>query len=99
MMLDEVQRRNYSQGSTCFYLRRVEGFLRRFNCASDRLGPRPIREYETELFQKQKVSPGTLARRLRLYVSTTSRLATSIRSRRKQNDKLVEPELRMIPFI
>ena len=31
MMLEELQRRNYSEGTTRFYIRTVEDFSRRFN--------------------------------------------------------------------
>src|SRR5260370_749986 len=64
MMLEELQRRNYSEGTTRFYIRTVEDFSRRFNRPPDRLGPRHIREYQAELFQKRKLSPGTVAHRL-----------------------------------
>jgi integrase/recombinase XerD len=62
MMLEELQRRNYSQ-HTC-YIRTVEDFSRRFNCSPDRLGPRHIREYQAELFEKRKLSPSSVAVRL-----------------------------------
>src|SRR5882762_6069060 len=58
MMLEELQRRNYSQATTRYYIRAVEDFARRFNRPPDRLGPRHIREYQAELFQKRKLSPG-----------------------------------------
>jgi integrase/recombinase XerD len=64
MMLEELQRRNYSQHTTRCYLRTVEDFARRFNRSPDRLGPRHIREYQAELFQKRKLSPGTVRRSL-----------------------------------
>jgi integrase/recombinase XerD len=64
MMLEELQRRNYSQHTTRYYIRTVEDFARRFNRPPDRLGPRHIREYQAELFQKQKLSPGTVSIRL-----------------------------------
>jgi integrase/recombinase XerD len=64
MMLEELQQRNYSQHTTRYYIRTVEDFARRFNCSPDRLGPRHIREYQAELFQKRKLSPGTVAIRL-----------------------------------
>jgi integrase/recombinase XerD len=63
MMLEELQRRNYSQHTTRYYIRTVEDFARRFRCSPDHLGPRHIREYQAELFQK-KFSPGTVAIRL-----------------------------------
>ena len=64
MMLEELQRRNYSQHTTRYYIRTVEDFARRFNRPPDRLGPRHIREYQAELFQKRKLSAGTVAIRL-----------------------------------
>ena len=63
-MLEELQRRNYSENTTRCYIRTVEDFARRFNLPPDRLGPRQIREYQAELFQKRKLSPGTIATRL-----------------------------------
>jgi len=64
MMLEELQRRNYTENTTRSYIRTVEDFARRFRCSPDRLGPRHIREYQAELFQKRKLSPGTVAIRL-----------------------------------
>jgi integrase/recombinase XerD len=64
MMLEELQGRNYSEDTTRFYIPTVEDFSRRFNRPPDRLGPRHIREYRAELFQKRKLSPGTVAHHL-----------------------------------
>ena len=64
MMLEELQRRNYSENTTRCYIRTVEDFARRFNCSPDRLGPRHIREYQAELFEKHKLSAGSVAVRL-----------------------------------
>jgi integrase/recombinase XerD len=64
MMLEELQRRNYSQHATRSYIRTVEDFARRFNRPPDRLGPRHIREYQAELFQKRKLSPGSVTQHL-----------------------------------
>jgi len=81
MMLEELQRRNYSQHTTRYYIRTVEDFARRFNLPPDRLGPRHIREYQAELFQKRKVSAGTVANRLaalRFFYIKTLKKAWSI---------------------
>ena len=64
MMLEELQRRNYSEHTTRYYIRTVEDFARRFNRPPDRLGPRHIREYQAELFQQRKLSSGTITIRL-----------------------------------
>jgi hypothetical protein len=39
MMLEELQRRNYSENTTRYYIRAVEDFSRRFNRPPDRLCP------------------------------------------------------------
>ncbi|HEX8812540.1 MAG TPA: site-specific integrase [Terracidiphilus sp.] len=81
MMLEELQRRNYSQDTTRHYIRTVEDFARRFSCPPDRLGPRHIREYQAELFQKRKLSSGTVTNRLsalRFFYTKTLKKAWSV---------------------
>jgi integrase/recombinase XerD len=81
MMLEELQRRNYSQQTTRSYIRTVEDFARHFHCSPDRLGPRHIREYQAELFQKRKLSAGSVAVRLaalRFFYCKTLKRAWSI---------------------
>ena len=81
MMLEELQRRNYAQHTTRSYIRTVEDFARRFHCSPDRLGPRHIREYQAELFQKRKLSPGSVAVRLaalRFFYTKTLKKSWSI---------------------
>jgi integrase/recombinase XerD len=81
LMLEELQRRNYSQHTTRYYIRTVEDFARRFDRPPDRLGPRHIREYQAELFQKRKLSSGTVAIRLaalRFFYTKTLRRAWSV---------------------
>src|SRR6266853_1505781 len=64
MMLEELQRRNYAETTIDCYIRAVEDFSRRFHLPPDRLGPRHIREYQAELFQKQKLATPTVRQRL-----------------------------------
>ena len=81
LMLEELQRRNYAETTLGCYIRTVEDFSRHFHCAPDRLGPRHIREYQAELFQKRKLSPNTVAQRLaalRFFYSKTLQKAWSI---------------------
>jgi integrase/recombinase XerD len=81
MMLEELQRRNYAEITTRQYIRTLEDFARHFHCSPDRLGPRHIREYQAELFQKRKLSPGTVTQRLaalRFFYIKTLKKAWSI---------------------
>jgi site-specific recombinase XerD len=81
MMLEELQRRNYARHTTRSYIRTVEDFARHFNCSPDRLGPRHIREYQAELFEKRKLSAGSVAVRLaalRFFYCKTLKRAWSI---------------------
>jgi site-specific recombinase XerD len=76
MMLEELQRRNYSESTTRCYIRTVEDFAKRFKRSPDRLGPEHIREYQAELF-KRKLSSGTVTQRLAalrfFYIKTLQR--------------------------
>jgi len=63
-MLEELQRRNYAETTIDCYIRAVEDFSQRFRLPPDRLGPRHIREYQAELFQKQKLATPTVRQRL-----------------------------------
>jgi integrase/recombinase XerD len=60
MMLEELQRRNYSESTIRSYIRTVEDFSRRFQRSPDRLGPKHIREYQAELFTKRKYPASTV---------------------------------------
>ena len=64
LMLEELQRRNFSQETIRSYIYAVEDFSRHFSCSPDRLGLRHIREYQAALFQKRKLSAGSVAVRL-----------------------------------
>ena len=79
-MLEELQRRSYAENTIRYYIRAVEDFARHFNCPPDRLGPRHIREYQAMLFQKRKLSPGSVAvylAALRFFYCKTLRRAWS----------------------
>jgi integrase/recombinase XerD len=81
LMLEELQRRNYSEETIRSYIHAVEDFSRRFDCPPDRLGPRHIREYQAELFQKRKLSSGTVVIRLaalRFFYTKTLRRPWSV---------------------
>ena len=89
MMQEEFQRGNYSQHTTRYYIRTVEDFARHFNRPPDRLGLRHIREYQAELFQKQKLSSSTVTNRLAalrfFHIKTVISLHFSARTRMRQS--------------
>ena len=60
MMLDELQRRNYSPNTVRSYIHAVEDFSKYFRRSPDLLGPDDIRKYQVHLFRDRKLSPGTI---------------------------------------
>ncbi len=60
LMLDELQRRNYSQSTARCYIHAVEDFAKYFHRSPERLGPEHIRQYQAYLFRQRKLSPGTV---------------------------------------
>jgi len=59
-MLEELERRNYSESTTRRYLRYVERFARHFGKSPDKLGPDHLRTYQAYLLQVRKLDPGTV---------------------------------------
>ena len=51
MMLEELERRNYSEGTTRHYLRFVERFAQHFGTPPDKLGPDHLRPYQAYLLK------------------------------------------------
>ena len=64
MMLEELERRNYSETTKECYIHAVEDFARYFNRAPDRLGPEHIRQFQVHLFTERKMAPNTVNQRL-----------------------------------
>ena len=60
MMLEELERRNYSEGTTRRYLRFVERFAQHFGKSPDKLGPDHLRTYQAYLLKVRKLDPGTV---------------------------------------
>src|SRR5258708_29907354 len=56
MTLDEIARRNYTEGTTRAYLRIIEDLARYFHRSPDQLGPEQLRESTAHLFRDLKVS-------------------------------------------
>ena len=59
-MLEELQRRNYSEGTTRRYLRFVERFAQHFGKAPDKLGPGHLRSYQAYLLRVRKLDPASV---------------------------------------
>ena len=61
LMLDELQRRNYSPETVRSYLHAVKEFARHFRRSPEQLGPDHVREYQVHLFRDRKLSARTIA--------------------------------------
>src|SRR5882762_5223787 len=55
MMLEELQRRNYSTITTRNYLRVVADFAKYFGNSPDKLGPNELRTYQAYLLTERKL--------------------------------------------
>ena len=64
MMLEELERRNYSALTTSCYIRAVEDFAHYFHRPPNQLRPEHIREYQAYLFRKRKLAPSTVTQQL-----------------------------------
>jgi site-specific recombinase XerD len=60
MMLEELERRNYSKGTIRNYLRFVERFAEHFGKSPDKLGPDHLRSYQAYLFKERKLCAGSV---------------------------------------
>jgi site-specific recombinase XerD len=59
-MLEELQRRNYSQTTVNSYLKIVESFAKHFGRSPDQLGPEQIRTYQVYLLNERKLGVRTV---------------------------------------
>ena len=64
LMIEELDRRNYSPSTTRAYLRAVEDFAQHFKRSPDQLGPDHIRQYQAHLFRERRLSPNSVTQRL-----------------------------------
>jgi len=60
LMLEEIQRRNFTESTRRAYLRIIEDFARYFKRPPDQLGPEQIREYIAHLFRDRKLSDSSV---------------------------------------
>jgi integrase/recombinase XerD len=63
-MLEELERRNYSQSTVRTYLMTIEDLARYFQQSPDELGPEHVREYQAYLFRERKLSANTVNQRV-----------------------------------
>jgi integrase/recombinase XerD len=76
MMLEELERRHYSQSTERAYVRTIEDLTRYFKRPPDQLGPDQLREYQAYLFRERKLAPNTVTQRtaaLRFFFVATLR--------------------------
>jgi integrase/recombinase XerD len=64
LMLEELERRNYSPLTARSYLREVADFARYFHRPPDQLPPEHIRQYQAHLFRHKKLSPVSVTQHL-----------------------------------
>jgi len=60
MMLEELQRRNYSDGTIRHHLRSVTEFAEHFGKQPDKLGLDELRSYQVYLLKERKLAPGSV---------------------------------------
>jgi hypothetical protein len=60
MMLEELQRRNYSESTTRAYVRVVRELAAYFRQPPDRLGPEHLRQFQAHLFRERKLNARTV---------------------------------------
>ena len=76
-MLEELQRRNYSESTIRSYLQAVQQFAVHFGKSLDKLGPDDLRSYQAYLLTKRKLAVGSVVARVAalrfLFVRTLTR--------------------------
>ena len=80
-MLEELERRNYSESTKRVYVQTIEDLGRYFKRPPDQLEPAHIRQYQAYLFRDRKLSPNTVNQRtgaLRFFFITVLRKSWSI---------------------
>jgi len=77
MMLEELQRRNYSDRTIRYYLQAVALFAKHFGRRPDQLGPDELRTYQAYLLRERKLAVGSVIARVAalrfFYVRTLKR--------------------------
>jgi integrase/recombinase XerD len=88
MMLDELERRNYSQNTRRIYLYAVTEFARHFHRWPDQLGLDDVRVYQAHLFRERKLKANSVC----VYVEALRFLFVHVLKRRWTVDDLPYPK-------
>jgi integrase/recombinase XerD len=96
MMLEELERRNYSQATVRTYVDAIRRFAAHFHRSPDHLGPLEIREYQLHLYQR-KLHPQTI----RVHTAALRFFYRKVLHQRLSADDLPLPKLlrRQIPIV
>jgi len=89
MVLDELERRNYSQATARAYVGAIRRFAEYFHRPPDQLGPEHIREFQLHLVQDRKLLPRTV----RIQMSALRFFFRRVLRRRFDRDDLPLPKL------
>jgi integrase/recombinase XerD len=64
MMLEELQRRNYSQNTAEAYIRALRDFAAFYDLPPDRLGPEQIRSYQLHMMREKGLAPKSFIQKM-----------------------------------
>ncbi len=96
-VLDELERRNYSQATVWSYVGAMRQFAVHFHRSPDQLGPEHVREYQLHLLQERKLHPRTVSG----HTSALRFLFNKVLKQSLSRDDLPLPKLlrRQIPVV
>ena len=95
MMLEELQRRNYSKTTIRSYLQVVRDFARHFNQRPEQLGTAEIRSYQAYLLEERKLEPRTVG----LHTALRFLFVKTLRRPYPYEDLLYPKRPRRLPII
>jgi len=84
-MLEELQRRNYSQATTRSYILAVKQFAEYFGQSPEKLGAKEICRYQLYLLNEKKLTPGTVGIRMSALRQMIRRYCSKILEARKSS--------------
>ena len=64
MMLEELQRRNYSEHTAEAYIRALRDYAAYYHLPPDRLGPEQIRQYQLHLMREKGLAPKSVVQKM-----------------------------------